>query len=159
MPLSADSVWSQIAHNRVILVSIGAWAAAQTLKVLIGVVREKRFNFKWFVGSGGMPSSHAAFVTASTVSVGSFYGFDSAIFGACIVFSFIILFDAQGVRRQSGRQAEALNHILDDLYSQRGVKLEPVMELLGHTPVEVLAGACIGTVFAISFMKNGGNLN
>ena len=156
MPLSSDSVWSQIAHNRVIFVSVAAWAAAQSLKVLLGVIRERRFNFKWFVGSGGMPSSHAAFVTASTVCVGITYGFDSVIFAACLVFSFIILFDAQGVRRQSGRQAGALNHILDDVYAQRGLKLEPVMELLGHTPVEVLAGACIGTLFAVGFMKNGG---
>jgi hypothetical protein len=152
MVISDGGFWAELSRNRVLWTSILAWATAQGLKVVLGVVRERRFNFKWFVGSGGMPSSHAAFVNAATVSVGLTSGFDSYVFGAVAVFAFVIMFDAQGVRRQSGKQAEALNKILDDLYSMRGVKLEPLMELFGHTPIEVFTGAFIGAAVALAVL-------
>lgn len=150
MTIASESVWGQIVHNRIILASFSAWAIAQSMKVMLGVVRERRFNFKWFVGSGGMPSSHTATVTAAAISVGMKEGFYSTIFAVCAVFSFIIMFDAQGVRRQAGKQAQALNDILDDIYAQRGIKWEPLMELFGHTPIEVFAGAVIGMFVALS---------
>jgi len=134
--------------NPVVVAGFWGWFTAQSLKVLVGVFREKRFNFKWFVGSGGMPSSHAAMVMALTVAVGIREGFGTSLFAACMIFAFITMFDAQGVRRQSGKQAEALNEILDDIYSQRGIQPEPLKELFGHTPVEVLAGGVIGAAVA-----------
>lgn len=149
--ISSEGVWGQLAHNRVLLASAVAWAVAQGLKVLLGVHEEKRFNFKWFVGSGGMPSSHSALVTCMAVSVGLRYGFDSVFFAAVAVLAVIIMFDAQGVRRHSGKQAEALNKILDDIYAHRGIELEPLKELFGHTPVEVFAGALIGVLTAVLF--------
>lgn len=148
---SQHSVWEQLTHNRVLIASIISWAVAQTLKVILGVWEERRFNFKWFLGSGGMPSSHTALVVSAAVSVGIHYGFDSVLFAATAVFALIIMFDAQGIRRQSGQQAEALNKILDDIYAHRNVELEPLKELFGHTPLEVIAGALIGVLVALMF--------
>jgi acid phosphatase family membrane protein YuiD len=125
-----------------------AWLVAQTIKVAIGVVREKRFNFKWFVGTGGMPSSHAATVSALAASAGLTYGFTSPFFAIVFFLAFIIMFDAQGVRRQSGHQAEALNKIIEDIYFNKGIQQERLKELLGHTPIQVFIGAAIGILVA-----------
>lgn len=152
MQISSEGFWGQIGQNRVLLAGFVAWATAQSIKVLLGVLRERRFNFRWFVGSGGMPSSHAALVTAAAVAMGQSSGFSSGIFAAFAIFAFIIMFDAQGVRRQSGKQAEALNRILDDVYAQRGLKWEPLAELFGHTPVQVIAGALIGVFVSLLLM-------
>jgi uncharacterized protein len=150
-----ENLWGQLVSNRVLLASVTGWAVAQFLKVLLGIITERRFNFKWFVGSGGMPSSHAATVMALAVAVGLTYNFASPYFAITAIFAFIIMFDAQGVRRQSGKQAEALNHILDDLHAQRGIKPEPLKELFGHTPVEVMAGAIIGVLMAFLIVGRG----
>lgn len=126
-----------------------AWLVAQTIKVAIGAVTEKKFNFRWFVGSGGMPSSHAATVSALTTSVGLTYGFTSPFFAIVFFLAFIIMFDAQGVRRQSGHQAEALNKIIEDIYLNKGIQQERLKELLGHTPIQVFIGAAIGILIAL----------
>lgn len=139
----------EIGQNKMFLTVALAWLLAQTIKVLIGIVREKRFNFKWFVGTGGMPSSHAATVSALATSVGLRFGFSSPFFAIIFFFAFIIMFDAQGVRRQSGRQAEILNKITEDIYLNRGLKQERLIELLGHTPIQVFIGAAIGITVAI----------
>ena len=126
-----------------------AWLVAQTIKVALGVIREKKFNFKWFVGTGGMPSSHAATVSALAASIGFTFGFSSPFFAMAFFFAFIIMFDAQGVRRQSGHQAEALNKIIEDIYLNKGVQEERLKELLGHTPIQVFIGAALGILVAL----------
>ena len=148
-----DSVLAQWCRNRVFFAGFWSWAAAQTIKVILGVIRERRFNFKWFVGSGGMPSSQAALVVGVTTAIGLSYGFDSGLFAMAFGFSVITMFDAQGVRRQSGHQAEALNRILDDVYANKGLQEEPLKEFLGHTPIEVFAGALLGMFMALFFYK------
>ena len=137
------------AKNQMFFTVLMAWLIAQTIKVAIGVVQEKRFNFKWFVGSGGMPSSHAATVSALATAVGLTYGFASPLFAITFFLAFIIMFDAQGVRRQSGHQAEALNQIIEDIYLNKGIQQERLKELLGHTPVQVFTGAAIGILVAL----------
>ena len=135
----------------IILTTLIAWFIAQTLKVLLGVLREKRFNFKWFVGTGGMPSSHAAAVSALATSVGLHTGFSSPHFAIALLFTIVVLFDAQGVRRASGKQAEILNKILDDIYWKKRLQEDRLKELLGHTPVEVLTGMVLGVLIALFF--------
>lgn len=135
--------------NPVVISGFWGWATAQSLKVVFGAVREGRFNFKWFVGSGGMPSSHAAMVTAVAVAAGRQEGFGSSIFAVALIFATITMFDAQGVRRHTGIQANALNRILEDLSQSRGVREEPLKALIGHTPIEVLVGSLIGAVIAL----------
>lgn len=137
-----------ILQNPVVVTGFVAWFVAQSIKVVLGFIHEKRFNFKWFLVSGGMPSSHAALVMSVAVAVGLKEGFGTPLFALAITFALVTMFDAQGVRRQSGQQAEALNKMLDDIYSQRGIQEEPLKELFGHTPIEVVAGAVLGAIIA-----------
>lgn len=139
--------------NNIFWTAFAAWFIAQTIKVALGVWREKRFNFKWFVGTGGMPSSHAASATALATSVGTTYGFDSGLFAMAITFAVIVMFDAQGVRFSSGRQAEILNKMLDDIYWKKKMDEEKLKEFLGHTPVQVWAGAALGILVSLLLYK------
>jgi len=108
-------------------------------------------DFSRMVGAGGMPSSHSAFVTALTTAVGQKSGWNSPELAISLVFALIIMYDAAGVRRAAGKQARILNQIMEDL--QQGEKLysegEKLKELLGHTPVEVFAGAILGIGVAL----------
>jgi acid phosphatase family membrane protein YuiD len=143
--------FKQFFQNHIFWVTASSWIIAQTIKVIVGVIREKRFNFRWFVGTGGMPSSHAAGVASLATSVGITYGFDSPIFAITLVFTLVVLFDAQGVRRSSGAQAAILNKMLDDLYWKKRMDNERLKELMGHTPVEVFAGIGLGILIALAY--------
>ena len=141
----------QLSKNQIFITVLVAWFIAQGAKVFLGAVMEKRFNFRWFVDTGGMPSSHAATVSALATAIGLEYGLQSSIFAITLVFAWIILMDAQGFRRSAGKQAEILNMILDDIYWKKKIKEERLKELLGHTPVEVLIGATLGILVAVIF--------
>ncbi|MFZ5800165.1 MAG: divergent PAP2 family protein [Candidatus Omnitrophota bacterium] len=134
--------------NKILWVSVTGWAVAQTLKVIIGVFKEKRFNFRWFIGTGGMPSSHASGATALAVACGFGLGFDSAAFALATMFAIVTMFDAQGVRRSTGVQAEILNKIMEDIYWKGKIEKGRLKELIGHTPIEVFIGASIGLFIA-----------
>ncbi len=140
-------------HNHILSVTIAAWVFTQTIKVTLGVIREKKFNFLWFIGTGGMPSSHAAGATALALSSGLELGFASPIFALAFVFALVTMFDAQGVRRSAGKQAEILNKVLDDIYWQGKIKEDKLKELLGHTPIQVIAGSIIGALIALALSK------
>lgn len=136
--------------NHILSVTIAAWIFTQTVKVTLGVIREKKFNFRWLIGTGGMPSSHSAGATALALSSGLELGFSSPVFALAFVFAIVTMFDAQGVRRSAGEQAEILNKILEDIYFQGKIKEGKVRELLGHTPIQVLAGSIIGALITIA---------
>jgi hypothetical protein len=136
----------QLGRNKVFVVTLLVWLIAQFTKVLIGLVRERRFNFKWLVGTGGMPSSHCAGAAAFATSLGLEFGFDSPIFAIGLVFLIVTMFDAQSSRRATGKQAELLNKMFEDIYFKKPIKEERLIELIGHTPVQVLAGAVLGSV-------------
>lgn len=142
-----------LSQNEIFITVLVAWFIAQCAKVFLGIITEKRFNFKWFVDTGGMPSSHAATVAALATAIDLKYGVSSSIFAITLVFAWIILMDAQGFRRSAGKQAEILNLILDDIYWKKKIKEDRLKELLGHTPVEVLVGALIGILVAIIFRQ------
>ena len=137
-------------ENRVLLAACLGWIVAQSLKVVLGVVSERRFNFRWFVGTGGMPSAHSAGVSALATSIGLTQGFRSPLFAIALIFALVTMFDAQGVRRSAGQQAEILNTILNDIYWKRPIAESRLKELVGHTPVEVLVGSAIGILLAIA---------
>lgn len=143
----------QFSKNYIFFISFVAWFTAQFIKVILGVFKEKRFNFKWFLGTGGMPSSHTSCVTSLSTSIGLAYGFDSALFAITVIFTLIIMFDAQTVRFTTGRQAKILNQMMDDIYWKKKLDEEKVKEFLGHTPVEVFAGAALGIVVALLMYK------
>ena len=138
----------EIWHNRIFLLTLMVWALAQTTKVLLGILREQRFNFRWFIGTGGMPSSHAAGVTALATSTGMEYGFDGALFAVAAIFALVTMFDAQGVRRAAGQQATILNKIMEDMWVGQ-IEEKKLIELVGHTPIQVLAGFAFGVFWTL----------
>ncbi|MBI5150558.1 MAG: divergent PAP2 family protein [Candidatus Omnitrophica bacterium] len=134
-------------HNKVLIITLLVWAIAQGVKVLLGVIRERKFNFKWFIGTGGMPSSHAAGATALATATGLHMGFDSVVFALAVVFAMVTMFDAQGVRRSAGQQAALLNQMMDEVYWGR-FESGRLIELIGHTPLQVIIGSAFGFLLA-----------
>ncbi len=141
-------IFIQISQNRVFIITLYAWIIAQTLKVIIGVIRQRKFDFRWLIGTGGMPSSHAAGAACLATMLGLEYGFCSAYFALAASFAIVVMFDAQGVRRATGRQARILNKITDDIYWQGRTSEGRLRELIGHTPIEVFAGGLLGIAVA-----------
>lgn len=148
-----SSLTSFFMHNHILSVTVLAWVFTQTIKVALGVIREKKFNFRWFIGTGGMPSSHAAGATALALSSGLELGFHSPVFALAFVFALVTMFDAQGVRRSAGKQAEILNKIMEDIYWRGRINENKLKELLGHTAIQVLIGAVIGALIALVLNK------
>lgn len=125
-----------------------AWFIAQFLKVLIFFAMHKKINFERFFGSGGMPSSHAAFVCALALSTGRIEGFATTYFAITLGFAMVVMYDASGVRRETGKQAVIINYLMDRIEEKTGYRDDILKELIGHTPVEVIIGAILGTVIA-----------
>jgi len=144
-----DNIIAEVMKNKILMVTLSAWAIAQTIKVSIGVVREKKFDFRWFIGTGGMPSSHAAGASCLAAAIGLKYGFDGVYFALAAAFALVVMFDAQGVRRATGKQARVLNKMMDDIYWQGKTQESRLRELVGHTPIEVIIGSLLGIVIAV----------
>jgi len=143
------TVLIEIFKNPALLPAFVAWFIAQTLKVILTFIFYKRIDYSRFVGSGGMPSSHSAFVTGVATSVGMIHGWSSTLFAISLSFAFIVMYDAAGVRRAAGKQAAVLNDIIEEIQAHRGITEEKLKELIGHTPVEVIAGAVLGIIVAV----------
>lgn len=145
-------IFTQILRNKIFIVTLLTWVVAQSIKVIIGVIRQKKFDFRWFVGTGGMPSSHAAGASCLSTAIGLNYGFDSVYFALAASFAIVVMFDAQGVRRASGKQAHILNKVMEDIYWKGRIHEGRLRELIGHTPVEVIAGFLLGVT--VAFLTN-----
>lgn len=146
---------AQLFQNRVLWTTLLGWGVAQSIKVAVAVWQKKRFDVRWFLGTGGMPSAHSAGVSALAMAVGFQVGFHTAAFAVALIFAGVTMFDAQGVRRAAGRQAVVLNQMIDELYVRGQVSQERLMELLGHTPVEVFVGSALGCVIAVLMYRGG----
>ena len=133
----------------VLFIGLSGAFIAQVLKFLLHLAFKKKVDFKQFTTTGGMPSSHSAGVVGIATTVGIISGFSSVIFSVAMGYALIVMYDAAGLRRASGKMAACLNRIMDDFYKHDvqsvGGKLK---ELLGHTPIEVFAGATLGVVYA-----------
>ena len=138
---------TDIFKNRILLISIFSCFLAQFIKIFTG--KEKRIDFKRIIISGGMPSSHSSFVTSLAMLVGFDKGFASTEFAITAVFAIIVMYDASGVRRAVGKQAEILNQIVDDFFHGKFDQHKKLKELVGHTPKEVLFGALLGIIIGI----------
>jgi acid phosphatase family membrane protein YuiD len=132
-----------------LLAPLVAWAIAQAAKVIMTSMRQRRLNLRVLAETGGMPSSHAAIVMGMTTAVGKYAGVSSAAFAIALIFSFVVMYDAAGLRRAAGRQAVILNRLVEDLVHMRGIQEQRLRELLGHTPVEVLVGAVLGIIVGL----------
>ena len=110
------------------------------------LIKDHKFDFKRILGAGGMPSSHSAVVCSLAVLIGKDYGFSSATFALALIFAAVVMYDACGVRRAAGKQAKLLNKIISTP-GLTGVQVqERLVEVLGHTPVQVVVGALIGII-------------
>jgi acid phosphatase family membrane protein YuiD len=140
-------------NNRILWTAIIASATAQAMKVLIESVHFRRWDSSLLLSTGGMPSSHSAFVVALAVSVGATHGFNTPLFAVAVGLAIIVMYDAAGVRRAAGKQARVLNMLLDSFVEnleKQGVRIdEKLKELLGHSPFEVFAGALWGIAAAV----------
>ena len=141
--------------NYILSVSITGWCVAQVLKTLINVILIGRFDPERLWGAGGMPSSHSSTVCAMTVACGRYVGVHSPVFAVAAVLAIIVLYDAMGVRRETGEQAKVLNRLLTT-WMESGAENMPFLadkklkEMVGHTPFEVLSGAVLGTVIGFA---------
>ena len=140
-----------IFEYKYLIVPFATWFFIQLFKLIYDLVTTKKFNFKRILGAGGMPSSHSAVVVALCTMIGKNYGINSAIFGLAVVFAFVVMYDAAGVRRAAGKQAKLLNKIVQTP-GLSGVEVtEKLQEVLGHTPIQVFVGAFIGLVVGLIF--------
>ncbi len=128
-----------------------AWIIAQALKVLIEALRQGKFNRQRVFGSGGMPSSHAAASVALTTALWRDFGIHDPIVALALTFTLIVLYDAAGVRWETGRQAQIINKIIDELMQTKQITNERLKELLGHTPLQVLVGSLLGLLIGFMF--------
>lgn len=141
----------QLPKNRFLIVPVLTWFCIQVFKVVWDLVTTKKFNFKRILGAGGMPSSHTAIVVSLSVMIGKEFGFDSPIFALSTIFAFIVMYDAAGVRRAAGKQARLLNKIVETPGLSDIEVQERLVEVLGHTPFQVIVGAMIGIIVGAIF--------
>jgi uncharacterized protein len=142
--------------NRPLLAAITAWAIAQGLKMVLFAILERRINWRRLIDTGGLPSAHSAFVTGLATAVGVVDGLQSSTFAMAAVFALIVMYDAMSLRREAGKHADILNELLLLSTIQEAFKeREALKELLGHTPVEVVAGAGLGIITALMMASPG----
>ncbi len=138
-------------NNYLLMLAVVSWVTAQLLKTLLDFVINRKFTAERMVGSGGMPSSHSALVCSLIVGSARAYGLSSAYFAICFVLAVVVMYDAMGVRLETGRQAKVLNRMMEDLKDEDqeidyGKKLK---EMVGHTPLQVFSGALLGILVSI----------
>lgn len=140
-------------HYKYITIPLITLVLCQIIKFGIESIKSKKLKWgRLFNGSGGMPSSHTSFSTSITMLMGLNFGFDSPFFALPLVFTLIVAYDAMGLRMQSGKQAEAINLIVDELFSNDiKVNFGKLKEELGHKPLEVVGGIMLGTISALFF--------
>ena len=139
-------ILDEMVHNKCIYIPFILWVLIQVFKVLTELIINKKLDVKRIVGAGGMPSSHSAIVCSLATCVGKEYGFGSGNFATAMVMAFVVMYDAAGVRRAAGKQARILNRILETPGLTTGEVQEKLVEMLGHTPIQVFVGALLGII-------------
>ena len=147
---------SQILTNRILIAGLSAWVIAQIFKMVIYLIVNREFQIERLFGDGGMPSGHSATVSSVALAVGLYEGFSSPLFAVAFIVAIIVMHDAMNVRLQAGKQAALLNVLTDTFEKFTGTDLpneEKLKELLGHTPLQVIAGCILGLIVAsVCFM-------
>ena len=140
--------FAALISNVPLITAVIALALAQIFKVLVDYWRTKSWRTALFISTGGMPSSHSALVTSLALSIGIRNGFGTPLFAICAVIAMVVMYDAAGVRRAAGKQAEAINFIFEKMIDQGYTLDEKLKVLLGHKPIEVIAGGLLGLIVA-----------
>ncbi len=148
----------EIITNKVLIIPICSWAITQLLKVIIILIQKKQLDLRYLVISGGMPSSHSAFVSALATSVALIQGLGSVAFGISAIFALVVIYDAAGVRRSVGQQSVVLNRIIRELRLRRPITElgRDLREFIGHTQFQIIIGALLGIVIAWSWLAIAG---
>ena len=143
--------WIKLVYswNIILSISLIGWLVAQVLKTLINFWVIGEFDLERMWGAGGMPSAHSATVCAMVVATGRYCGTHSTLFAIALIVSIIVMYDAMGVRRETGEQAKVLNRLLNEWMDQESEFLpflgdKKLKEMVGHTPFEVFGGAAVG---------------
>ena len=134
-------------------IALSVGVIVQAYKGFAAFLVTRRWNLRRFVETGGMPSSHSASVAALSTAVGLWHGFGTALFAVTLYFSCIVMYDAAGLRRAAGRQAMVLNRLIERHFQDPEKETQKLMELLGHTPFEVLIGAALGVGYALLWYR------
>ena len=135
--------------NPILIYSAFAFACAQVLKILIHYLRTHKIDWHLLISTGGMPSSHAAYVCSAATAVAFREGLNSSLFALSVVIAIIIMVDAAGLRRAAGNHATVLNQIIEELFQGHPISDEKLKELLGHTPTQVFLGALLGVLCSL----------
>ena len=136
--------------NRVLLTALAAWLIGQFIKMPVYYLLHRKWNWAILYSPGGFPSSHSCLITATTLSIGLFDGFNSPVFGLAVAMSMIVVYDAVSVRRQAGLQAKMINEIVRMIFAGQPISQKQLREVLGHTPVEAFAGIFLGILIALA---------
>jgi acid phosphatase family membrane protein YuiD len=142
------NVLSHIIANRILTIPIAAWLIAQMLKTFVQALREKRLDLRYLPGAEGMPSAHSSLVCALATTAGIVYGLDSGILGISVVLAAVVMYDAAGVRQTVDKQSVILNHLLINLPKTQLEFERFLQQLVGHTRLQVIAGAILGILLA-----------
>ena len=127
-----------------LIACIVGWLVSSLLKIPTYYSVHRRINLKQAFGTGGMPSSHAATMTATTLAIGLFSGFDHPVFAIAVAISMIVIYDAAGVRREAGYHAVIINRLIDEYLKGPLIDQKKLKEMIGHTPLEVVGGVISG---------------
>ena len=136
--------------NQILWTTIASWALAQFIKPFLEFLETRRWSWGLWFSSGGNPSSHSALVVSAMLAIGLFDGFDTPVFALSVAIAMVVVYDAAGVRREAGKHAERINILIEELFSGMPISDKQLKEVIGHTPLEVMAGVLLGTATAVT---------
>lgn len=135
-------------ENKALIAGLIAWLLAQVIKIPLDYFRTRRWNWALLLTTGGMPSSHSALMTATTLAIGLYHGFDHPVFALGVAITMIVTYDAAGVRQQAGIHAQRINVLFEELLHGHPINQRDLREVIGHTPLEVAGGILLGLIVA-----------
>jgi acid phosphatase family membrane protein YuiD len=143
------SINNNILSNYVLITTLIAWILAQLLKLPADFVKSHKWHWSLFLSAGGMPSSHSALISSTTLGIGLFQGFGSPLFALALAIGMIVVYDATGIRQQAGKHAQKINQMMEALFQGHPISDTTLKEVLGHTPIEAVMGVVLGSTVAL----------
>ncbi len=137
-------------QNKALMAGLIAWLLAQIIKLPLDYLYSRKWNWALLLTTGGMPSSHSSLLTATSLGIGLYHGFDNPVFAIAVAITMVVVYDAAGVRRQAGIHAQRINVLFNELLHGHMLEERDLREVLGHTPLEVIGGILLGFIVAIS---------